>query len=63
MNADVKFILVDDDNFNNILHDIVIKSIMGEGANVETFTEPEKGLEFIQKTMLKVQGIPYFFST
>lgn len=49
MNTDVRFILVDDDEINNILHDIVIKSILGKGADVETFTEPEKGLEFIQK--------------
>jgi len=49
MSTDVRFILVDDDDFNNILHDIVIKSILGEGVDIETFTEPEKGLEFIQE--------------
>jgi len=49
MNTDMKFILVDDDDFNNKLHDIVIKRIVGKGAAIEIFTEPEKGLEFIQK--------------
>jgi len=49
MNTDVRFILVDDDEIHNILHDIIIKSILGKGADIETFTEPEKGLEFIQK--------------
>jgi len=46
----MKFILVDDDKFTNILHDIVLKDALGDDADIETFTEPEKGLEFIQKT-------------
>jgi len=61
MNTSMRFILVDDDEINNMLHDIVIKSIMGEGANVETFTEPEKGLEFIQKNYAESSGHTILF--
>lgn len=49
MSPGMKFILVDDDDFNNIVGRMVIKSILGKEADIETFTEPEKGLEFIQK--------------
>jgi len=49
MNTAMRFILVDDDNFNNILHDIMIKSTLGENVAVETFTKPEKVLEFLQE--------------
>ncbi|MGZ3753067.1 MAG: response regulator [Mucilaginibacter sp.] len=45
----MRFILVDDDNFNNMLHDIMIKSTLGYEVAVETFTQPEKGLEFLQE--------------
>ena len=45
----MKFILVDDDDFTNILHDMILKDTLGEETNIETFNEPEKGLEFIQK--------------
>jgi len=49
MRTDLKFILVDDDDFTNLLHDMILKDTLGEEADVEAFTEPEKGLEFIQE--------------
>ena len=52
MSRDLKFILVDDDDFTNIIHDMVIKEILGE-VDIETFTYPEEGLEFIQKKYWK----------
>ena len=50
MSADMKFILVDDDDFTNILHDMVLKDTLGDEVGVETFSKPEEGLEFIQKS-------------
>ncbi|MGZ3778584.1 MAG: response regulator [Mucilaginibacter sp.] len=45
----MKFILVDDDDFTNILHDIILKDTLGEQTEIEAFTEAEKGLEFIKE--------------
>lgn len=61
MSADMKFILVDDDSFTNILHDIVLKDALGEDVNIETFTEPEKGLEFIQNNYGENSGHTVLF--
>ena len=40
------FIVIDDDNMNNIICFNIIKQTI-KGAVVNTFTEPEKGLEYI----------------
>lgn len=42
-----KYILVDDDSFNNILCTMAIESTLGE-VNIKSFEVPERGLEFIQ---------------
>lgn len=42
-----KYIIIDDDPFNNTLGTIVLKKALGE-VNTITFTEPEKGLDYIQ---------------
>jgi len=47
MNAIRKFIIVDDDDFNNVLGSLAIKEAMGENDTV-TFTVPEEGLDFIR---------------
>jgi two-component SAPR family response regulator len=49
MSTDIKFILVDDDAFTNMVHNIIIKDALGEEVVVETFTDPAEGLEFIEK--------------
>jgi CheY-like chemotaxis protein len=61
MSTDIKFILVDDDDFTNILHDIVLKDTLGDEVDIETFTEAEKGLEFIQKNYGKSSGRTVLF--
>lgn len=61
MNASMSFILVDDDEIHNTLHDIIIKSILGKEADIEIFTEPEKGLEFIQKKCAESSGHTILF--
>lgn len=43
------FIVIDDDYINNVICDKMIQLTM-PGANVVTFTEPEKGLEHILAT-------------
>ncbi|MEP7106960.1 MAG: response regulator [Ferruginibacter sp.] len=47
-----KYIIVDDDPFNNILCNIELKSTLGE-VDIKTFQVPEKGLAFIQDEYIK----------
>jgi len=47
MNADLKYVAVDDDSFNNILCRIIIEDTLGE-VDITTFTKPEEGLTFIE---------------
>jgi two-component SAPR family response regulator len=61
MSTDMKFILVDDDDFTNILHDIIIKDTLGEEADIETFSKPEEGLEFIKKNYAESSGRTVLF--
>ncbi len=49
MSTYLKFILVDDDSFTNLLHDMILKDTLGEETDVQAFTYPAKGLEFIQE--------------
>jgi|SRR5579872_2939871 len=49
MSTDLKFILVDDDSFTNLLHDMALRDTLGEELDIEAFTDPKKGLEFIQR--------------
>ena len=47
MNTVRKYIIVDDDPFNNILCSIILKNLFGE-VDIKTFTVPEEGLAFIE---------------
>ena len=47
MRTDLKCILVDDDDFNNVLTSMAIEDALGE-VDINAFTRPEDGLEFIQ---------------
>jgi CheY-like chemotaxis protein len=52
MNTIRKYILVDDDPFNNIISSIEIESALGE-VNIRTFEIPEEGLAFIQHEYIR----------
>ena len=43
-----KYILIDDDELNNLLCSMAIEEALGEAIDIKLFTVPEKGLEFIQ---------------
>jgi two-component SAPR family response regulator len=47
MNTDLKYIAVDDDEFNNLLCSMIIEDTLGE-VDIRTFTKPEEGLLFIE---------------
>ena len=47
MNTVRKYIIVDDDSFNNTICNIILKNILGE-VDIKTFTVPEEGLVFIE---------------
>jgi len=47
MNTIRKYIIVDDDPFNNILCSMILKNLLGE-VDIKTFTVPEEGLAFIE---------------
>src|ERR1041385_1044555 len=47
-----KYILVDDDPFNNIISSIEIESALGE-VDITSFEIPEEGLAFIQHKFIK----------
>jgi response regulator RpfG family c-di-GMP phosphodiesterase len=55
-----KYIVIDDDPFNNILCNIEIESALGE-ADIKTFESPEKGLAFIQSEYNKSVGPTILF--
>jgi len=48
MSTDLKYILVDDDEFNNVICRMIIEDTLGE-VDITEFTEPEKGLLFIRE--------------
>lgn len=48
MNAIRKFIIVDDDSFNNLLCKIIIEDALGN-ADINTFNRPEEALGFIRE--------------
>ncbi|MEO7768393.1 MAG: response regulator [Ferruginibacter sp.] len=48
-----KYILIDDDPFNNIISNVMIESALG-AIDIKTFTIPEQGLEFIQNEYVSV---------
>src|ERR1700761_1753382 len=50
MDNNLKFILVDDDDFTNFVNDMILKNALGEKVVVDSFEKPEEALEFIQKT-------------
>ena len=47
MSTELKYILVDDDPFNNIICSIIIEDTLGE-VEIKSFTKPEEGLIFIK---------------
>ena len=47
MNTVRKYIIVDDDSFNNTICNIILKNILDE-VDIKTFTVPEEGLVFIE---------------
>lgn len=47
MTTNLKFIIVDDDPFNNRICSMIIKGTLGE-ADIQSFTLPEEALSFIQ---------------
>jgi CheY-like chemotaxis protein len=47
MSADLKYIIVDDDPFNNMICTLMIKRTLHE-AGIKSFTLPEEGLLFIK---------------
>ena len=53
MSGEWKFILVDDDDFTNLVNDMILKDALGEKVVVESFEKPEEALEFIQKTYVE----------
>jgi len=52
MNTVRKYIIVDDDNFNNIICNMAIESALGE-VDIKTFEVPEEALAFIQNEYIK----------
>src|ERR1700756_3900718 len=50
MNTDLKYVIVDDDPFNNMICSMVIEDALGE-AEITAFTKPEEGLEFMKENV------------
>src|ERR1700712_4194260 len=50
MSTDLKYIVVDDDSFNNTICRMIIEDALGE-VEINEFTEPEEGLLFIQQNI------------
>jgi response regulator RpfG family c-di-GMP phosphodiesterase len=48
-----KYILIDDDPFNNIISNIELESTLGE-VDIKTFEIPEEGLAFIKNEYIKI---------
>ncbi|MEO5893245.1 MAG: response regulator [Ferruginibacter sp.] len=55
-----KYIIVDDDPFNNILCKMMLKDTLGE-LDIKTFTAPEDGLAFIQNEYTHTLGPTILF--
>jgi two-component SAPR family response regulator len=47
MSTDLKYIVVDDDSFNNVICRMIIEDALGE-VEINEFTKPEEGLLFIR---------------
>ena len=60
MNTDLKYILVDDDYFTNILSNMMIQDTLGE-TDVKIFDKPENGLEYIKDNYDKAVGSTVLF--
>lgn len=58
MSTDFKYVIVDDDPFNNMICSMIIKDALGEEAEVKAFTKPEEGLLFIKEN---IQGPTILF--
>ena len=50
MSTDLKYVVVDDDSFNNVICRMIIEDALGE-VEINEFTKPEEGLLFIQKNI------------
>ncbi|HTD41735.1 MAG TPA: response regulator [Mucilaginibacter sp.] len=50
MSTELKYIIVDDDPFNNTICRMIIEDALGE-VEIEEFTKPEEGLLFIQENI------------
>src|SRR5258708_34258258 len=50
MSTDLKYIIVDDDPFNNTICTMILEDALGE-VEIKEFTKPEKGLLFIQENV------------
>ena len=61
MNTIRKYILIDDDDLNNLLCSMVIEEALGKAIDIKTFTVPEEGLEFIQNEYVNTLGPTILF--
>ena len=50
MSTDLRYVIVDDDPFNNMICTMVIEDALGE-AEIRAFTKPEEGLEFMKENI------------
>ena len=55
-----KYIIVDDDPFNNMLCNIILEDTLGE-VDIKTFQVPEKGLAFIRTEYVNRLGPTILF--
>ena len=53
MNVIENYIIVDDDDFNNILSTITIEGALGK-VNIKAFSTPENGLSYIHDEHIKI---------
>lgn len=50
MSTDLKYVIVDDDPFNNMICAMVIEDSLGQ-ADTKAFTKPEEGLVYIRENV------------
>ena len=50
MNTELRYVIVDDDPFNNIICNMVLEDALGE-VDAKSFTKPEEGLRFIKENI------------
>jgi response regulator RpfG family c-di-GMP phosphodiesterase len=50
MSTELKYIIMDDDPFNNTICAMILEDALGE-VEIKEFTKPEKGLLFIQENV------------